>query len=103
MGCNCYAEAWPAESCNTAAATVAEAIAPITTNALLAARAEGMRAEREACAQLIENWHVLRDGDMTIAKLAAAIRAEIAACAIRDKAFREALDTIKIKCHASKK
>ena len=45
---------------------------------LLAARealAVAVEAEREACAQVIENWHVLRNGDMTSAKLATAIRA----------------------------
>ena len=43
MGCSCYAEAWPAESCNTAEMTAASAISPAITAALLRARAQGMR------------------------------------------------------------
>ena len=43
MGCSCYAEAWPAESCNTAEVTAASAISPAITAALLRARAQGMR------------------------------------------------------------
>lgn len=39
------------------------------------ALAKAVSEEREACAKVAEGWHVLRDGDMTIAKLAAAIRA----------------------------
>ena len=40
-----------------------------------ASLAKAVEAEREACAKVVEGWHVLRNGDMTIAKLAAAIRA----------------------------
>ena len=39
------------------------------------ALAKAVEAEREACAKVVEGWHVLRNGDMTIAKLATAIRA----------------------------
>ena len=41
---------------------------------IAAALADAIAAERERCAKVAETWHVLRDGDMTIAKLAAAIR-----------------------------
>ena len=47
MGCSCYAEAWPAESCNTAEVTAASAISPAITAALLRAMIDGMHDAAE--------------------------------------------------------